>query len=104
VDPRSILENLFRFPFSSLFFPVLHRFYTRTLKNAPTLYSEAEILLFIRTGDDKSALAISVYPNDEAREAGKKRAASRVSENFEPLFKDTLRLSGKVMTKHIQQK
>ena len=56
------------------------------------------------TGDDKSALAISVYPNDEAREAGKKRAASRVSENFELLFKDTLRLSGKVMTKHIQQK
>ena len=82
----------------------LLEFQTNYDKNAPTLYSEADILLFIRTGDDKSALEISVYPNDEAREAGKKRAASRVSENFKPLFKDTLRLSGKVMTKHIQQK
>ena len=33
----------------------LLEFQTNYDKNAPTLYSEAEILLFIRTGDDKSA-------------------------------------------------
>ena len=72
-------------------------------KDSPKLYSDAEILMFIKL-KDTSAVAISVYPNEEARINSKKLAESRVSGELKQLFEEDFRLSGDMVVKHIIEK
>ena len=72
-------------------------------KDSPKLYPDAEILMFIKL-TDTSAVAISVYPNEEARINSKKLAESRVSEELKQLFEEDFRLSGDMVVKHIIEK
>ena len=72
-------------------------------KDSPKLYPDAEILMFIKL-TDTSAVAISVYPNEEARVKSKKLAESRVSGEFKHLFEEDFRLSGDMVVKHIIKK
>lgn len=72
-------------------------------KDSPKLYPDAEILMFIKL-TDTSAVAISVYPNEEARINSKKLAESRVSGEFKHLFEEDFRLSGDMVVKHIIEK
>ena len=69
-------------------------------KDSPQLYPEAEMLMFIKL-TDTSAIAISVYPNEEARVNSKKLAESRVSGELKTLFDEDFRLSGDMVVKHI---
>ena len=69
-------------------------------KDSPKLYPDAEMLMFIKL-TDTSAIAISVYPNEEARVNSKKLAESRVSGELKTLFKEDFRLSGDIVVKHI---
>ena len=69
-------------------------------KDSPKLYPDAEILMFIKL-TDTSAVAISVYPNEEARINSKKLAESRVSGELKKLFEEDFRLSGDMVVKHI---
>ena len=71
-------------------------------KDSPKLYPDAEILMFIKL-TDTSAVAISVYPNEEAR-MFKKLAESRVSGELKQLFEEDFRLSGDMVVKHIIEK
>ena len=72
-------------------------------KDSPKLYADAEILMFIKL-TDTSAVAISVYPNEEARINSKKLAESRVSGELKQLFEEDFRLSGDMVIKHIIEK
>ena len=72
-------------------------------KDSPKLYSDAEILMFIKL-TDTSAVAISVYPNEEARINSKKLAESRVSGELKQLFEEDFRLSGDMVVKQIIEK
>ena len=54
-------------------------------KDSPKLYPDAEILMFIKL-TDTSAVAISVYPNEETRINSKNLAESRVSGELKQLF------------------
>ena len=72
-------------------------------KDSPKLYPDAEILMFIKL-TDTSAVAISVYPNEEARINSKKLAESRVSEELKQLIEEDFRLSGDMVVKHIIEK
>ena len=72
-------------------------------KDSPKLYPDAEILMFIKL-TDTSAVAISVYPNEEARINSKKLAESRVSGELKQLFEEDFRLSGDMVVKHIIEK
>ena len=72
-------------------------------KDSPKLYPDAEILMFIKL-TDTSAVAISVYPNEEARINSKKLAESRVSRELKQLFEEDFRLSGDMVVKHIIEK
>jgi len=72
-------------------------------KDSPKLYPDAEILMFIKL-TDTSVVAISVYPNEEARINSKKLAESRVSGELKQLFEEDLRLSGDMVVKHIIEK
>ena len=72
-------------------------------KDSPKLYPNAEILMFIKL-TDTSAVAISVYPNEEARINSKKLAESRVSKELKQLFEEDFRLSGDMVVKHIIEK
>ena len=72
-------------------------------KDSPKLYPDAEILMFIKL-TDTSAVAISVYPNEEARINSKKLAESPVSGELKQLFKEDFRLSGDMVVKHIIEK
>ena len=69
-------------------------------KDSPKLYPDAEMLMFIKL-TDTSAIAISVYPNEEARVNSKKLAESRVSGELKTLFDEDFRLSGDMVVKHI---
>ena len=51
-----------------------------------------------------SAVAISVYPNEEARINSKKPAESRVSGELKQLIEEDFRLSGDMIVKHIIEK
>ena len=68
-------------------------------KDSPKLYPDAEILMFIKL-TDTSAVAISVYPNEEARINSKKLAESRVSGELKQLFEEDFRLSGDMEVDH----
>ena len=72
-------------------------------KDIPKLYPDAEMLMFIKL-TDTSAIAISVYPNEEARVNSKKLAESRVSGELKQLFEEDFRLSGDMVVKHIIEK
>ena len=72
-------------------------------KDSPKLYPDAEILMFIKL-TDTSAVAISVYPNEEARINSKKLAESRVSRELKQLFEEDFRLSDDMVVKHIIEK
>ena len=72
-------------------------------KDSPKLYPDAEILMFIKL-TDTSAVAISVYPNEEARINSKKLAESRVSGELKQLFEEDFRLSGDMAVRHIIEK
>ena len=72
-------------------------------KDSPKLYPDAEILMFIKL-TNTSAVAISVYPNEEARINSKKLAESRVSGELKQLFEEDFRLSGDMLVKHIIEK
>ena len=72
-------------------------------KDSPKLYPDAEILMFIKL-TDTSAVAISVYPNEEVRINSKKLAESRVSGELKQLFEEDFRLSGDMVVKHIIEK
>ena len=70
-------------------------------KVGPTHYPQAEILLFVKT-DDQSGLGISIYPSEEAGEAGhQKRNQDIETAEMVPLFKEAFRVKGDVMVKHI---
>ena len=58
------------------------------------------MLMFIKL-TDTSAIAISVYSNEEARVNSKKLAESRVSGELKQLFEEDFRLSGEMVVKHI---
>ena len=68
-------------------------------EDSPKLYPDAEILMFIKL-TDTSAVAISVYPNEEARINSKKLAESRVSGELKQLFEEDFRLSGDMEVDH----
>ena len=72
-------------------------------KDSPNLYPDAEMLMFIKL-TDTSAIAISVYPNEEARVNSKKHAERRVSGELKQLFEEDFRLSGDMVVKHIIEK
>ena len=72
-------------------------------KDSQKLYPDAEILMFIKL-TDTSAVAISVYPNEEARINSKKLAESRVYGELKQLFEEDFRLSGDMVIKHIIEK
>ena len=55
----------------------LDEFINMYQNDSPKLYPDAEMLMFIKL-TDTSAIAISVYPNEEARINSKKLAESRV--------------------------
>ena len=70
-------------------------------KVGPTHYPQAEILLFVKT-DDQSGLGISIYPSEEAREAGNQQRNQEVkTTEMVPLMKEIFRVKGDVMVKHI---
>ena len=70
-------------------------------KLGPTHYPQAEILLFVKT-DDQSGLGISIYPSEEAREAGNQQRNQEVkTTEMVPLMKEIFRVKGDVMVKHI---
>lgn len=68
---------------------------------APIHYPQAEIIMFVKT-DDQSGLGISIYPSEEAREAGNRQRNQEVKTNeMAPLMKEIFRVKGDVMVKHI---
>ena len=68
---------------------------------APIHYSQAEIILFVKT-DDQSGLGISIYPSEEAREAGNRQRNQEIKTNeMAPLMKEIFRVKGDVLVKHI---
>ena len=69
-------------------------------KDSPNLYPNSEMLMFIKL-KDTSAIAISVYPNKEARVNSKKLAESRVSGELKQLFEEDFKLLGDMEVKHI---
>ena len=72
-------------------------------KDSLKLYPYAEILMFIKL-TNTSTVAISVYPNEEARINSKKLAESRVSGELKQLFDEDFRLSGDMVVKRIIEK
>ena len=80
----------------------LHDFAARYNEVAPINYPQAEILMFVKT-DDQSGLGISIYPSEEAREAGnQQRNQDAKTIEMAPLMKEIFRVKGDVMVKHIK--
>ena len=68
---------------------------------APIHYPQAEIIMFVKT-DDQSGLGISIYPSEEAREAGNRQRNQEVKTNeMAPLMKEIFRVKGDVMVKNM---
>ena len=79
----------------------LEDFAARYDEVAPIHYPQAELLMFVKT-DDQSGLGISIYPSDEAREAGnQQRNQDAQTTEMAPLMKEIFRVKGDVMVKHI---
>ena len=80
----------------------LQDFAARYDEVAPINYPQAEILMFAKT-DDQCGLGISIYPSGEAREAGHpQRNQDAKTTHMVPLMKETFRVKGDVMVKHIR--
>ena len=68
---------------------------------APIHYPQAEIIMFVKT-DDQSGLGISIYPSEEAREAGNRQRNQEVKTNeMATLVKEIFRVKDDVLVKHI---
>ena len=68
---------------------------------APIHYPQAEIIMFVKT-DDQSGLGISIYPSEEACEAGNRQRNQEVKTNeMATLMKEIFRVKGDVLVKHI---
>ena len=79
----------------------LQEFADRYNQFGPVHYPQAEIILFVKT-DQQSGLGISIYPNEEASEAGdQQRNKDSQSTEMAPLMKEIFRVKGDVMVKHI---
>jgi len=79
----------------------LQEFAERYNQFGPVHYPQAEIILFVKT-DQQSGLGISIYPNEEASEAGdQQRNQDTQSTEMAPLMKEIFRVKGDVMVKHI---
>ena len=66
----------------------------------PIGWCEADILLFVRTGSS-SGISVSVYPNDEAREAGSE-ARNEFQKQQSKYISDISTLEGDVEVKHLK--
>ena len=66
----------------------------------PIGFSEADILLFVRTGPS-SGISVSVYPNDEAREAGWE-ARNEFQKQQSKYISNISTLEGDVEIKHVK--
>ena len=79
----------------------LQEFAERYNQFGPVHYPQAEIIMFIKT-DQQSGLGISIYPNEEASEAGdQRRNQDSQSTEMAPLMREIFRVKGDVMVKHI---
>ena len=79
----------------------LQEFAERYNQFGPVHYPQAEIIMFVKT-DQQSGLGISIYPNEEASEAGEQqRNQDTQSTEMAPLMKEIFRVKGDVMVKHI---
>ena len=79
----------------------LQDFAARYNEVAPIHYPQAEILMFVKT-NDRSGLGISIYPSEEAREAGnQQRNQEAKTTEMASLMKEIFRVKGEVMVKHI---
>lgn len=79
----------------------LQEFAERYNQFGPVHYPQAEIIMFIKT-DQQSGLGISIYPNEEASEAGdQQRNQDSQSTEMAPLMREIFRVKGDVMVKHI---
>ena len=79
----------------------LQDFAARYNEVAPIHYPQAEILMLVKT-DDRSGLGISIYPSEEAREAGnQQRNQEAKTTEMASLMKEIFRVKGEVMVKHI---
>jgi hypothetical protein len=67
----------------------------------PVGFSEAEILLFVRTGPT-SGITVSVYPNEKAREAGSE-ARNEFKKQQSKYISDITVLEGEVEMKHVKK-
>ena len=89
--------NLYEFHDSS----ALEEFAKYFQKNGAKNYPQAEILLFVKTGET-SGISVSVYPNDEAREAASTTRDQKFdNKDFSHLVRDISVLEGDVLTKHL---
>ena len=66
----------------------------------PIGFSEADILLFVRTGPS-SGISVSVYPNNEAREAGSE-ARNEFQKQQAKYISDISTLEGDVEVEHVK--
>ena len=66
----------------------------------PIGFSEADILLFVRTGPS-SGISVSVYPSDEAREAGSE-AGNEFQKQQSKYISDISTLEGDVEVKQVK--
>mgnify|MGYP001157581257 FL=1 len=66
----------------------------------PIGFSEANILLFVRTGPS-SGISVSVYPSDEAREAGSE-ARNEFQKQQSKYISDISTLEGDVEVKQVK--
>ena len=79
----------------------LQDFAARYNEVAPIHYPQAEVLMFVKT-NDRSGLGISIYPSEEAREAGnQQRNQEAKTTEMASLMKEIFRVKGEVMVKHI---
>ena len=93
------LANIVSMEFESV--QALQDFAERYHEVAPINYPQAEILMFVKT-DHQSSLGISIYPSEEAREAGnQQRNQDAKTTEMTPLMKEIVRVKGDVMVKHI---
>ena len=89
--------NLYEFHDSS----ALEEFAQYFQKNGAKNYPQAEILLFVTTGET-SGISVSVYPNDEAREAASTTRDQKFNnKDFSHLVREISVLEGDVLTKHL---
>tara|TARA_B100000963_G_C22610279_1_gene664544 strand:+ start:1366 stop:1674 length:309 start_codon:yes stop_codon:yes gene_type:complete len=89
--------NLYEFHNSS----ALTEFANYFQKNGAKNYPQAEILLFVKTGET-SRISISVYPNNEAREAASTTRDQKFNnKDFSHLIREISVLEGDVLTKHL---